>query len=171
MGNHQFPMVDVAVTVIMHGKYFLAVYNRDWGAFTLPMTKRRRYEDPNVEGGIREEEWVHAASRAAAEWTGRTSTSGPKVLLEIAEFRQGDRDGKWKRYHFQVFLLPLDEKPSLVPGAIAEWLTPDDFLNKNRQPISPTARHLIQELKGKCIIDRGEEGNLSEYLLELGRTS
>jgi hypothetical protein len=34
-------MPDVAVTVITRGQQILAVYNPDWGDFTLPMTKRR----------------------------------------------------------------------------------------------------------------------------------
>src|SRR5437868_6979168 len=43
------PAVDVAVTVIARGALLLAVYNPSWGAFTLPMTKRRQFHpEPSV---------------------------------------------------------------------------------------------------------------------------
>jgi hypothetical protein len=93
--------------------------------------------------GDHEERWIEAAARAAAEWLGRTCE--PEFLDEFGEWQQSDRDGIWKRYNLQCFRVPVEDEPRLVAGAIAEWLTPADFLS--RLPISPTARHVIAKLK------------------------
>jgi hypothetical protein len=85
-----------------------------------------------------------AAARAAAEWLGRTCDPEP-LLDDPGEFQQSDRDGTWRRYHFQAFRVPVKGHPDLVPGAVGEWLTPDEFLT--RRPISPTARQLIGKLQ------------------------
>jgi hypothetical protein len=146
----EYPLVDVAVTLIVRGGRILAVYNRPWSAFTVPMTKRRCWQDPSIPPAAREEDWVEAAARAAAEWLGCTSTTPPQFLADIAEWRQGDRDGVWKRYHFQVFKVELKEGDETSAGAICEWLSPDQFLDENRRPISPTARHLIKELQDQA---------------------
>ena len=43
-----FPEVDVAVALIVRRERILTTYNPRWGAFTLPMSKRRSWNDPNV---------------------------------------------------------------------------------------------------------------------------
>lgn len=151
----QFPIenLDVAVTVIERGGLLLAVYNEKWSSFTLPMTKRRQWKDPEVPGVVTDEEWIDAAARAAAEWLGRTSTTDPKHLSDtVPEFHQSDRDGRWKHYRFQVFQVSLEEGREPRSGAVAEWLTPEQFLDEERRPISPTARYLIGKLKGEAIL-------------------
>jgi hypothetical protein len=139
-----FPQLDVAVTLITWGERVLAVYNSRWGSFTLPMTKRRDWHDPNVAQSHHGEDWLDAAARAGAEWLGRTCEPKP-VLDELGEYQQSDRDGTWKRYHFRVFRVSVEGVPDLVPGAIAEWLTPAELLG--RRPVSPTARHVIAKLR------------------------
>ena len=57
------PIVEVAVTVFCQPGLVLTVYNDKWGSFTLPMTKRRRWEDPSLRGGVKTEAWRDAAIR------------------------------------------------------------------------------------------------------------
>lgn len=156
MGERQFPEVDVAVAVLVRDGRVLAVYNDRWGGFTLPMTKRREPpQDPNVQAAPAPKQavWLSDAVRAQAEWLGRTCVLAPKeylapkFLLDIPDYQQSDRDGCWKRYTFQVFgtLLPHDVEP--VPGKVREWLSPDDFVDRNRVPITNTARHIMAKLR------------------------
>jgi hypothetical protein len=140
----EFPLVDVAVALITDGGRILAVYNPKWGAFTLPMTKRRDWHDPAVPASRHAEDWGDAAARAAAEWLGRTCDPVP-LFDDAGEYQQSDRDGTCKRYQFRVFRQAVEGEPGLVPGAIAEWLTPAEFLT--RRPVSPTARHVIAALQ------------------------
>jgi len=142
------PLMDVAVALIMKGDRILVVYNEKWGAFTLPMSKRRTWTDPSSkEGGERVEDWEDAAIRAATEWTGCTSKNAPEFLLDLAEFQQSDRDAKWKRYHLEVFKVAVGDDLEIPSGRVTEWLEADDIVDEERNPISPTARHIVAELK------------------------
>jgi len=139
------PEVEVAVALITCDKKILAVYSPAWAAFTLPMTKRRQWKDPNVKGGVRLEDWRHAAARAAGEYLRQTIKGFPQdPALEVDRFRQGDRDGLVKLYHYKVYRVVIGKEGPLVPGARTEWLTWVDFQNPNREPISPTARELLK---------------------------
>jgi hypothetical protein len=141
-----FALLEVAVTLITEDQRILAVYNANWAAFTLPMTKRRAWRDPRAPKQLHAEEWLDAAARAAAEWLGRTCV--PEFVFDDkGDYQQSDRDGTWKRYHFQVFRLRLQEEPKLVNGAVTEWLTAAEFLD--RRPISNTARYLIKRLQAE----------------------
>ena len=136
----EFPLVDVAVCLITCGPRLLLVWNRKWGEFTLPMTKRRVWHDPRVAASHRAEDWQDAAARAGAECLSKTCSL--TSLLEVpGEYKQSDRDGLWKRYHFQVFQISFGYHPRLIPGTVVEWLTPDEI--QNCRPVSPTARFLI----------------------------
>jgi hypothetical protein len=140
----QLPIVNVAVTLIVHDNKILMVWNAKWGAFSLPMTKRREWHDPRYPASHRGEDWLDAAARAGAECLGRTCA--PDLVLDnIGEWNQSDRDGAWKRYQFQVFKLSVSDPAALVPGTAVEWLTPTEILN--RRPISPTARYVIGKLQ------------------------
>jgi hypothetical protein len=143
--------VEAAVTLIVQRNRLLAVFNEPWSAFSLPMTKRRQWHDPNpnLDDAIRTEDWVDAAARAVADWLGKSFVKPPKFLLDIAEFRQGDRDGLWKRYHFQVFRVTVAPEVKPRRDAIAEWLTPAQLLDRERRPISPTARYLVEQLQAE----------------------
>ena len=142
------PVLDVVATLIVHGGRVLTGYNDKWGAFTLPTTKRRTWEDDTVaKGAVREEPWENAAARAAAEWLGQSLTEPLTDLGEVPEFQQSDRDGKWKRYRLRAFLLELVAEHAIPPMRIVEWLTPDQIVDENRRPISPTARHIVSHFQ------------------------
>ena len=149
-----FPLVEVAVALITSGGRVMTIYNPRWGAFSLPMTKRRDWADPSLANGHRQDAWSEAGARAAAETLGTTfrSQSFAQPIYEIAEFQQSDSDGKWKRYHFQVFHVPFADKPESVHGVIVEWMPPAYFEDQERRPISPTARHIIAELRLRRIL-------------------
>lgn len=147
------PMVDVAVTLVMHGDLILLGYNEKWGAFTLPSTKRRTWEDPNAaKEAAREEDWEDAAVRAAAEWVGRTLTAKPEYIGEVPEFQQSDRDGKWKRYRMRAFHVEVEDTSLTTSHRCTEWLTVAQILDKTRRPISPTARHVVAELNQSGVL-------------------
>lgn len=142
------PLLEVAVALIRTDEQMLVVYNDEWKAFTLPMTKRREWVDPDVPAALeRQEEWIEAAARAAAEWLGRTlapaEITGPP-LVDDSQYTQSDRDGTIKRYHFQVFEVKLAGPDRLVPGAVAEWLTLQEL--RTHRPVSPTTKYLIGRL-------------------------
>lgn len=139
-----FPHVEVAVTLIVRGEFLLAVYNPRWAAFTLPMTKRRIHQDPNIAPAHREEDWINAGARAAAEYLGRTLTALEELPVEVPPYQQSDRTGEWKHYSFRVFRCPFEASDRIRPDAVIEWLTRDQFLDEERRPISPTARHILK---------------------------
>lgn len=144
--------VEVAVTVLGCRSDVLAAYNHRWGSFTLPMTRRKKWQDPTVDLGVREEEWSTAGARAAAEILGRTlpPKQCPKLISELKEYRQSGEDGVWKIYSFQIFALPVPPNIQLMTGVVAQWLSPADFLEN--QPISSTARYLISHLREKNLL-------------------
>jgi len=147
-----WPFVEIATTLVCCGGKILSVYNDRWGAFTLPMSKRRRWQDPRTkEEAERVEDWDDAAVRVAAEWLGHTLTDKPRLLTDLAEFQQSDRDERWKRYHVQVFQVDAQNEKAVAPNRIVEWLLPDQIVDEERRPISPTARYIISELKLKGI--------------------
>jgi hypothetical protein len=141
-----FPKVPVAVTLIHFGSDLLLVYNAKWGAFTLPMTKQRRWPHPSDPCKTFAESWENAATRNLAEWLGRTFTSPPQHILDIEDYQQSDRDLKTKQYHFRLFAAAVDSADERVVWAAAESLSPAEILDPDRRPISPTARMLVQQL-------------------------
>ena len=142
-----FQTVEVAATVIAAGGSILAVYNPRWGSFTLPMTKRKKWQDPNLPLGVREEDWRVSAARAGAEVLGRTLSPKalPNHLLDIQEYRQSGEDGIWKIYQLHVFGLTIPIETKLAEGILADWLAPSDFAD--HEPISSTARYLVSCLE------------------------
>jgi hypothetical protein len=142
----KLPKLDVAVVIIKNGKKILLIYNRKWGAFTLPMTNRRTLIDnrfPNAQP--EEEDWGRAAARAAAEVLGLTFTpaSAPKPVFELKNCKRSDADGRIKAYNFHVFVLAVTAGVKLAIGTNGEWLRPNDL--GNREPISQTATEIINE--------------------------
>ena len=115
----------------------------------MPMTKLRRWAHPDDPKMIHPESWVEAAVRNVAENLGRTLTDEPNLLLKISDYLQSDRDQVVKHYRFHVFGICVDDKSALVPGAVGQWLSPADFLDQKRRPISPTARFLVDSLKNE----------------------
>ena len=141
-----FESTEVAVVLITRDEKILAVYNHKWRSFTLPMTKRLKWEDPDRASVVREEDWEDAAARAAAEWLQRILIGELEHLLDVEDYLQGDEDGRWQRYHFKVYRVVVGDSEKLPEGAIVTWLTADQFADPNYRPISTTARHIISRL-------------------------
>ncbi|MBX7169260.1 MAG: hypothetical protein K1X74_23205 [Pirellulales bacterium] len=152
MAVQGFPIVEVAVTVFRCEGRLLLVFNAGWGAFTLPMTKRRQETQPQHPHAPRNEAWDDAAMRNSGECLGRTSTAVPTLACEVTEWLQSDRDGKVKRFSFQVYVVDLPGSEAFPPGLIAEWLLPEEVLDERRRPISPTARFLVGRLQAEAAL-------------------
>ncbi len=154
-----FPEVRVAAVAITRGDEFLTTFNGRWGGFTLPMSKRRTWSDPQVPGSERHEEAGDAAIRASAEALGRPLGPDDRLerleLMELEPYHQSNRDGAWKSYRFEVFRLRLaaDTRPSVAPGAIFAWLSLDAM--RESRPVSPTAIRLAEAIRGAAVL-RGE---------------
>jgi hypothetical protein len=116
------------------------------------MTKRRRWEDPNLEKTPKQEDWRAAATREAAEKLGRTfrQAEGPVRLLDEAEYKQSDVDGIWKRYAFSVFGLAVADGTAWAPNVIAEWHTREEFATL--APISHTALYVLACLEREGLL-------------------
>lgn len=145
--NMKCPTVEAVAVVIAQGSNILAVFNPRWGAFTLPMSKRKQFLDRTISEAAKPEEWDRAAARVAAEILGRSFTRKefPKPICEIKDFEQSDADGVWKLYTIQVFGLKLSESVKLAPGIVAEWTPAADF--KVREPVTHTVRFIIDRLE------------------------
>jgi hypothetical protein len=142
------PDIQVAVALVKCGPQILVNYNPRWGAFCLPMTKRRQWEATNNRSGATvDEEWSDAAARAAGEALLQTFLLVPKpILVPEGRVQQSGADLAMKCYHFQVFKVIVDPNALIVAGARVEWLSADELKDKHRQPISPTTRWLIEQL-------------------------
>jgi hypothetical protein len=142
-----FPLVEVAVVLIVRRGQILTDYNPRWAAFTLPMSKL--HDRPAIRAGdasVREEP-LDAAIRAAVEVLGRPLPPDglPRPLrIEVGPYQQSDRDGAWKRYTFHVFALPVTEGVEPMEGHAAAWLTPGKF--QTHRPVSPTAVHILSRI-------------------------
>lgn len=148
------PTVEVAANAIFRPGLVLTVYNPRWGAFTLPMTKRRRWKDPTLRTGVRTERWRDAAIREAADLLGRTLVLSefPTLLMRTEEYQQSDRSGEWKSYDFRVFRMQLQPNERLRDGVIAEWVCPEDAMEGKVRPVSPTTVYILLQLKRKGLL-------------------
>jgi hypothetical protein len=146
------PVVDVVVTVIHRGDQILLVFNPLWGAFTLPMTKLRRWPYGTAAKAGRVEDAADAAMRNVGECLGSSSTDEPRRWLggeKLIELLQGDRDSMSKQYNVEVFGFAAPSS-DLAPGVCGQWLPMDEILDERRRPISPTARFVIQHLQAQA---------------------
>lgn len=146
----QFPKVEVSAVAIVRDGRILAVYNSAWGAFTLPMTKRREWQDSKVQGKKLEEPWEHAASRAVAEVIGKSVVGMQRLPSQPPGLTQSDRTGEIKDYQAATFRYDLS--PGVEPKAdvIDEWLTLEEWLDPKRMPISPTAVHILKHAEAEA---------------------
>jgi hypothetical protein len=146
------PTVEAVALLLTQGEKTLAIFNPNWGAFTLPMSKRKQFRDSVVSHAARPEDWGRAAARVAAEVLGRSFAPNefPKALCEIKDFEQSDADGVWKLYTIQVFSLQLEEGTALTPRGVTEWMSVADF--KGREPVTHTARFLFDRLSEKGLL-------------------
>jgi hypothetical protein len=139
--QEQLPRVEVAVAVIARRDRILAVWNTNREKFTLPMSKRRQLQDPDLRV-IHADVWSEDAARAAAECTGRPSQ--PERLAELPHFTQSERDGLFKDYHYQIFRVHVEEPLQPLPGVSITWLTLDEF--EEQEPVDPSARVILRKL-------------------------
>ncbi len=149
------PEVNVVVTVIHRGKHVLLVSNPNWNAFTLPMTKLRRWPYGEEPAPGRVEDSVDAAMRNVGECLGTTSTKEPQRWLgqdKLVELTQSDRESLSKRYVFHVFGFAV-ESYDLAPGVCGQWLEIEDILDEQRRPISPTARFILRHFQAQARLE------------------
>ena len=71
--NKRVSAVEVGVALVRCEDRILLTYNQKWGAFSLPMTKRRTW---TAERDLLVEGWEDCAARAGAEALGKTCTPG-----------------------------------------------------------------------------------------------
>jgi ADP-ribose pyrophosphatase YjhB (NUDIX family) len=140
------PALDVAVALLRFGDKILLVHNPVWGAFSLPMTKRRERADPSIRDSKTSESWSDAAVRAAAEALGRTLVMQPTEVLDLPDYEMSDRDDVWKRYHYKVFEFRFEKEQPLARSVAGELLTRQQALDPQRKPISVSARAILERL-------------------------
>jgi hypothetical protein len=134
--------MDVAVALIKNDGRILLVFDPNWGAFTLPMTRRRVWKD-DAGALLGSEAWESTAGRAAAEVLGRTCRVKPIAIPDEVIHGRSWRDGRIKDYHYRMFMVH-DVEPAPLPDTRAEWLTPEEITDPARHPISETAFVLIE---------------------------
>jgi len=142
-----YPLADVSVVVIRDAEgRVLLDYNDNWGAFTLPMSKRHVLPPATEHGQPLTETPEVAASRAAAEMVGRPLDPATLTRVDAAidPYNQSGRDGQWKRYTYTVFVLTLTDEPKPLPGHVAVWVTKSEL--KVLQPLSPTVARVLSAL-------------------------
>jgi hypothetical protein len=147
--------VEVAVTIISCLERLLLVYNPNWDAFSLPMTKLHHWPHHVAADVRRYEDWDDAAARSVAEILGQTIVGSVPLLLEhVSDWEESGRDQVVRRYSFRVFHHRVGSIASLAPGVIGQWLTIDEIEDPQRRPISPTVRFLLQQ----CLAEAAGKG-------------
>ena len=142
MANHSnFPNANVAVALIVkNDREILWTMNENWGAFALPMTKRR----PSPAGL---EPAQRAAARAAAGVLcvpvcvdDREST--------FAELKLSGRDGVVRHYVYEIFRVqPHPDFAGVLQRPDLLWLTEEQVFGSGfLPPISPSSADIITHL-------------------------
>jgi hypothetical protein len=132
--------VEVVVGLVTNpGRRVLLTFNERWGAFTLPMTRRRRGREGN-------EPLTRAAYRAAGEALGvpvRLVQDDPKRL---AGRLQSARQMVDKQYRYDVFHVEphpdFDDRLRIRQPHL--WLSPHMVLAGAYEPISESARTILR---------------------------
>lgn len=139
--KNDFPLVHVAVALIIKNeREMLWTVNRNWGAFTLPMTKRRVSQS-----GLEPAE--QAAARAGAEVLGVPVRVGAHWATR-PELKVSGRDGAVRRYAYEIFRVDPHpdfahalERPDLL------WLTEEQVFGGNfRPPVSHSSADIVTQL-------------------------
>ncbi|WP_020472181.1 hypothetical protein [Zavarzinella formosa] len=141
--------VELAVTVIANENgEVLFDYNSSWGVFSLPMTKIGTIPGPTPKSEPLPETAEAAALRAAVEVLGHPLPKGhrPKhVEVHVPPYQQSGRDGSWKRYSVQVFVLRAPAgKACPLDGHSAVWLPRNGLADL--APISPTVNPILDAI-------------------------
>ena len=144
-----FAKLEISAVVIVRGGRILAVYNSSWGDFTLPMTKRRVWQDKRVQA-VQLESVEHAAARAFVETIGKTATGLKPLPSHPSVFKQYDRNGEVT--DVQITTFRHDLSPGIEPRAdvMTEWLSVDEWLDSRRMPISTTAIHILKHAESEA---------------------
>jgi hypothetical protein len=118
----------------------LWTWNRNWGAFALPMTKLRKGEGKT-------ESPEHAAARAGAEALGVPVKVGMRWSA-IPELKVSERDYATRLYAYDVFR--VEAEPRFAGQVrLAEphlWLSIGDAISGRYQPLSQSSADICEEL-------------------------
>ena len=136
--------VDVAVTLILDGNAILLVYNENWGAFTLPMTKRKRPVPSGDAGELDGEDWLDAAARPVVECLGRPSKPEPILEEFLPESHFSLHRQSQVVYRYKTFKVNFELDDQVIAETPAVWLTAAEILKGELRPISPTAIDIIR---------------------------
>ncbi|HUG92276.1 MAG TPA: hypothetical protein VML55_15660 [Planctomycetaceae bacterium] len=136
--------VEVAVTLIRNQDRLLLVYNDRWGAFTLPMSKRRVPEGAAAADDSEAESWLDAAARPVAECLGRLSRPRPVLEDFLPEGHFSLRRRAHAIYRYRVFEVLVEEGDRVVARTANQWLTAREIVSGEFHPISPTAVEIIR---------------------------
>jgi hypothetical protein len=142
-----FQSVDVVVTILACGERIFATFNRHWDALTLPMTKLRQQTSSADAAAVLGETKEDAAIRNVVEMFGQLPGCSPRLILEVRNFRQSDRDLVVKDYNFSVCEVLLEKPLACVAPVDGEWLLPAQFFEVRRRAVSPTARFLVEQFQ------------------------
>jgi hypothetical protein len=141
------PRVEAAAALVLWSGRILAAFNENWSAFTLPITKRivREGGRTGTDAAIAEA-WEVTSRRAAEECLQRPVPEHPTPVLDLREFLASGRDHIIKRYHIRVFRFDI-AAPDAPQGQGAKWMHADALLRPGETWVSPTAKHIIGELR------------------------
>lgn len=135
----------VAVVFRCEGRYLLE-FNEKWGGLTFPATTLREFVHEHVFPEPVLEDPQVAAARAAFVHTETSFTreeiGEPAFSLRILE--QSQRDGQWKAYHTDVYVLDWHPAAEPMGDRPTEWMTKEEIAE--HLPVSPTARAIAEKL-------------------------
>ena len=132
--------VEVVVSLVTNpSRRILLTFNERWGAFTLPMTRRRRGREGN-------EPLTRAAFRAAGEALGVPVRLVQEDSRRLAGRLQSGRQLVDKQYRYDVFHVEphpdFDDRLRIREPHM--WLSPHMVLAGAYEPISPSARTIVK---------------------------
>jgi hypothetical protein len=140
MSDGGVPQVEVGVALVTNrNDEVLLIYNDRWGAFTLPMTKRRR-------GLLTNEPLSWTAVRAAAEALGvpvrRVEAENSRLAARLHSPRQlVEKDYVYDVHHLEPH---PDFAGRLQIRQPHHWLSPHLVLSGAYEPISESARVILR---------------------------
>jgi hypothetical protein len=140
MSERDQPRVETAVALVTNrNKHVLLVLNELWGAFSLPMTRRRR-------GKLENEPMPRAAVRAAAEALGVPVRPVEGQRHRLAAQLQSGRQLMVKNYSYDIY--HVEPHPDFADQLQIRrphlWLSPHRVLSGEYEPISESARVIVR---------------------------
>ncbi len=134
------PQVEAAVALVTNqNNQVLLVLNDHWGAFNLPMTKRRR-------GKLENEPMPQAAIRAAVEALGVPVRLVAGDHRRLSAHLKSGRQLQFKNYIYDVY--HIESHPDFADRHQIRqphlWLSPHLVLSGTYEPISKSARGILR---------------------------